>query len=282
MDRIRLGLLRGVCQLPACVAYAEGFLREAGIEAELQIAPTAWAVPERMHGGDLEFAVIPWTRVATDRSTARRLTLVCGSGVEEAAMVLRRGVTVDGVRDVAVPQEGGIKDLTAMALVRRLGWERANVLRMPSGDGAILALVGEGADAATMVEPYATMLAHRGLGDVIQRTGDVWPGAPGCSLTTTSAVIGERPDLVERMVAAHVRGARFVSAEPDRAARIGARFIGVSAEILRESLRANRPDPSAIRNQRAMDQVIGLMVELRYLPAPPTGYRDLRFLDQAS
>jgi ABC-type nitrate/sulfonate/bicarbonate transport system substrate-binding protein len=282
VDTIRLGLLRGVCQLPAYVAHAEGFLREAGVDADLQIASTAWAVPQRMHGGDVEFAVIPWTRVATDRSTERRLTLICGSGVEEAAMVLRRGVTTDQVRVVAVPQEGGIKDLTAMALVRRLGWERASVLRMPSGDGAILAIVGEGADAATMVEPYATMLAHRGLGDVVQRTSDVWPGAPGCSLTTTSAVIRERPDLVERVVAAYVRGAHFVAAEPDRAARIGARFIGVGAEILREALRVNRPDPAAIRNQGAMDHVIGFMIELGYLPAPPTGYRDLRFLDRTN
>ena len=88
-------------------------------------------------------------------------------------MVVRQGMTVEHVHDVAVPQEGGIKDLTAMALVQRLGWRDANIIRMPSGDGAILSFVGEGADAASMVEPYATMLEHLGLGWVIQRTGDV-------------------------------------------------------------------------------------------------------------
>ena len=215
MDKIVFALLRGVCQLPAYVAHTKGFLRDVGIEAELSIAPTAWTVPQRLVDGEVQFAVIPWTRVAADKSQSNRLTLVSGSGFEEAAMVVRNGITVEQVGDVAVPNEGGIKDLTAMALVQRLGWQNANIVRMPSGDGAILSFVGEGADAASMVEPYATMLEHLGLGHVIQRTGDVWPGAPGCSLTTTSNIIAENPSLVERMVSAYMRGARFAETNRD-------------------------------------------------------------------
>ena len=163
MDKIVFALLRGVCQLPAYVALDKGFLRDVDIDAELSIAPTAWTVPERFVNGDVQFAVIPWTRVAADKSQGDRLTLVSGSGFEEAAMVVRQGMTVEQVRAVAVPKEGGIKDLTAMALVQRLGWQDANIVRMPSGDGAILSFVGEGADAASMVEPYSTMLEHLGL-----------------------------------------------------------------------------------------------------------------------
>ena len=137
-------------------------------------------------------------------------------------MVIRRGLRPDQVRSIAVPQEGGIKDLTAMALIQRLGWQDSKLVRMPSGDGAILAFVGEGADAASMVEPYATMLEHLGLGEVIQRTGDVWPGAPGCSLTTTSRFISEHRDVVERVVSAYLRAAQYVASHPDEAARIGA------------------------------------------------------------
>ena len=141
MDKIVFALLRGVCQMPAYVAYAKGYLRDVGIDAELSIAPTAWTVPQRLVDGEVEFAVIPWTRVAADKSKANRLTLICGSGFEEAAMVVRNGMTVEEVTDVAVPNEGGIKDLTAMALVQRLGWQNANIVRMPSGDGAILSFV---------------------------------------------------------------------------------------------------------------------------------------------
>jgi NitT/TauT family transport system substrate-binding protein len=281
MDKIVFALLRGVCQLPAYVAQAKGFLRDVGIDAELSIAPTAWTVPQRLVDGEVHFAVIPWTRVAADKSRGNRLTLISGSGFEEAAMVVRNGMTVEQVADVAVPNEGGIKDLTAMALVQRLGWQNANIVRMPSGDGAILSFVGEGADAASMVEPYATMLEHLGLGHVIQRTGDVWPGAPGCSLTTTSSIIAENPDLVQRMVSAYMRAARYVETNRDESARIGAKYIGLSPEIIRKALNANRPNPDAIRNRAAMDQVIGLMIQRGYIDKAPSGYKDLSFLDKA-
>jgi ABC-type nitrate/sulfonate/bicarbonate transport system substrate-binding protein len=280
MDKIVFALLRGVCQLPAYVAHAKGYLRDVDIDAELSIAPTAWTVPQRLVDGEVHFAVIPWTRVAADTS-GNRLTLISGSGFEEAAMVVRNGMAVEQVTDVAVPNEGGIKDLTAMALVQRLGWQDAHIVRMPSGDGAILSFVGEGADAASMVEPYATMLEHLGLGHVIQRTGDVWPGAPGCSLTTTSNIIAEKPDLVQRMVGAYMRGARFADTNRDEAAELAEKYIGISAKIIRKALDANRPNPDAIRNQGAMDQVIGLMIERGYIDKVPSGYKDLSFLDKA-
>ena len=280
MDKIIFALLRGVCQLPAYVAHAKGFLRDVDIDAELSIAPTAWTVPQRLVDGEVHFAVIPWTRVAADTSK-NRLTLISGSGFEEAAMVVRNGMTIEQVTDVAVPNEGGIKDLTAMALVQRLGWQGANIVRMPSGDGAILSFVGEGADAASMVEPYATMLEHLGLGHVIQRTGDVWPGAPGCSLTTTSNIIAAKPDLVQRMVGAYMRGAHFADTNRDESAEIAEKYIGLSSKIIRKALDANRPNPDAIRNQGAMDQVIDLMIERGYIDKVPSGYKDLSFLDKA-
>ena len=281
MDKVVFALLRGVCQLPAYVAHAKGFLNDVDIDAELSIAPTAWTVPQRLVDGEVHFAVIPWTRVAADTSKDNRLILISGSGIEEAAMVVRNGVEIEQVNGIAVPNEGGIKDLTAMALVQRLGWQDVDIVRMPSGDGAILSFVGEGSDAASMVEPYATMLEHLGLGHIIQRTGDVWPGAPGCSLTTTSNIIAQNPDLVQRMVSAYMRGAQFAETNRDEAAEIAAKYIGISAKIIRKALDANRPNPDAIRNQTAMDQVIGLMIERGYVDGPPAGFKDLSFLDKA-
>ncbi|HLX07479.1 MAG TPA: ABC transporter substrate-binding protein [Thermoanaerobaculia bacterium] len=280
MRRIRLALLRGICQLPAYVAIEEGFFAAQDLAATPVMAPTAWAVPDRLRAGEVDFAVIPWTRVAADPPAAgNRLVLIAGSGIEEAALVVRTGLAPEEVRRVAVPHEGGIKDLTAMALIRRLRWQDVRLVRQPSGDGAILSFVGHGADAAAMVEPYAAMLEFLGLGRVLLRTGDVWPGAPGCSLTTTSALIEREPELVQRVTTAYVAAARRVLAAPEEAARIGEGFIGVSAEIVLRALAANRPDPQAIRNDAAMAQVLALMADLGYLRQPADGYRDLRFLE---
>src|SRR4030095_8501956 len=198
MDRIAIALLRGVCQMPAYVAKEMGFFAEQGIDARIEILPTAWVVPERLMRGDFQFAVMPWTRVAAASSRGEDLVLICGSGFEEAAIVVRQGLALEDVQTLAVPQEGGSKDLPAQALPHSLGWDDRQKIRLPSGDGAILALVGQGADAASMVEPYATMLEELGVGYVARRTGDFWPGAPGCSLTTSRRMLAERPHLVQR------------------------------------------------------------------------------------
>ena len=113
----------------------------------------------------------------------------------------------------------------------------------------------------------------------MRRTGDIWPGAPGCSLATSQKLLGDDPELVRRVVTAYVRGAEFVAAEPDRAAEIAAKFIGVSAQIVRQAFCYNQPHIQALHNMQVMDQILDLMVELGYLPSRPSGFAELGILD---
>ncbi len=279
---IQISLLRGVCQVPAYVAHAKGYFEDRGVQAVLDVAATAWLVPQKLAQGESQFAVIPWTRVAAAEASDVPLVLLAGSGCEEAAIVVRRGLEPSAVRKVAIPLRGGMKDLTAMGLTATLGWEHVEQVRMPSGDGAILSLVGEGADAASMVEPYATMMEALGIGTVIRRTGDVWKGAPGCSLSTTVTMTEEAPEIVQAVVDAFVRGARFVHEQPDEAAKIAAGYIGINARFIREALHRTPHDLDAIRNHAAMDQILALMQRLGYIKKQPLNYSDLRLLDAAT
>jgi len=282
MTHVRLSLLRGVCQTPAYVAHEKGFFHEENIDSEIQIESTAWLVPTRLNHGDSQFAVIPWTRVAAAGEKEIPLVLIAGSGFEEAAIVMRKGLTIPEVKRVAVPLRGGIKDLTAMGLMESLGWQEVELIRQPSGDGAIIALFGEGVDAASMVEPYATMLECLGVGTIVRRTGDLWAGAPGCSLTTTISIKNEQPDLVERVVRAFVRGSKFVAERPEETAEIAHRYIGVSPRFIHQALLRNRPNVDAARNEQAREKILGLMMKLGYIKKMPTGYYDFSFLDKAS
>jgi ABC-type nitrate/sulfonate/bicarbonate transport system substrate-binding protein len=275
-------LLRGVCQTPAYVAHERGFFSDEGVSASLEIAPTAWMAPSRLASGESEFAVIPWTRAAAARESRLDLIVVCGSGHEEAALVVRAGLDASDVRRVTVPLRGGMKDLTAMALIESLGWDEVEIRRQPSGDGAIISLLGQGCDAASMVEPYATMMEALGIGSVVRRTGDVWPGAPGCSLTTTGRFRDLEPELVEAVVRAYTRGASFVREEPREAAAIASRFIGVHESFIEQALARNRPDVDAVRNEAAMEQILSAMVSLGYVENAPSDFLDLSFLERTA
>ena len=278
MKRITLSFLRGVCQMPAYAAMDMGLFERRGLDVRVEVASTAFAVPERLLSGQVDFAVIPWTRVLITNAHGRRLLLLCGSGCEEAAIVVRKGLRLEDVSSIAVPQEGGIKDLTARALMESLGWAGRRTLRLPSGDGAILALIGRGADAASMVEPYATMLEELGIGTVARRTGDVWPGAPGCSLTTSARIAAEDPDLVRQVVEAFVEGADRVQRDAEKASVIAARYIGMDAGLIRKALDRNRPDVDALRHHEAMEGVVSWMIRLGYLDRRPDECLDLRYV----
>src|SRR5580765_5668571 len=112
MNVIRFSLLRGVCQIPAYVAQERGFFAGEGVESEIKVEPTAWMVPTKLIQGDSQFAVIPWTRVAAGEQNETPMCVLCGSGWEEAAIVIRAGMAVEDVKRVSVPLRGGIKDLT--------------------------------------------------------------------------------------------------------------------------------------------------------------------------
>ena len=280
MDVIQLSMLRGVCQMPGYVALAKGYFLREGLDVRITVAPTAWVVPQRLLAGEVQFAVMPWTRVAASSAKGEGLVVVCGSGCEEAAIVLRNGIEPEEVRSVAVPLRGGIKDLTARGLIASLGWDNVEWVRQPSGDGAIIAFVGRGADAASMVEPYASMLVGLGMGTVLRRTGDLWPGAPGCSLTTTRRMIEERPDVVEKLVRAYVDGARFIEHNPDEASRIATEYIGIDPKFIRESLHHCRPNVHAFHNRDSVASVLGLMKELGYVDRIPEGFLDGSFLEK--
>jgi NitT/TauT family transport system substrate-binding protein len=277
MSTLRIALLRGICQTPAYVAHEAGFFEDEGIEVEVEVAATATMVPAKLAAGECQFAVMPWTRVAADRE--RTLVLVCGSGLEEAAIVVRAGLGEDLVRRVVIPLRGGIKDLTAMGLIRSLGWRDVEIARQPSGDGAIIAFFGNGADAASMVEPYATMMETMGVGRVLRRTGDLWPGAPGCSLTTTVDFKERDPGGVAAVVRGYVRGAASVRDDPDAAAEVASRYIGIDPGFIRRALERNRPDVHALRNHAAVSDILALMAELGYVEAEPSDFMDLSFLD---
>src|ERR1041385_6671099 len=160
MTEIRLAVLRGICQLPAYLAHSCGFFSEQGLVSKISISPSAWLIPDQLCSGAADFAVIPWTRVAAAGKNEAPLKVVSGSGFEEAAIVVRAGLALEKVSSIAVPREGGIKDLTAMGLLESLGWNTDTVehRRFPSGDGAIICFFGNGADAASMAEPYASMM----------------------------------------------------------------------------------------------------------------------------
>ena len=45
---VSISLLRGICQMPAYVAYERGYWSELGIDVAMTVEATAWLIPNRL------------------------------------------------------------------------------------------------------------------------------------------------------------------------------------------------------------------------------------------
>jgi ABC-type nitrate/sulfonate/bicarbonate transport system substrate-binding protein len=133
-----------------------------------------------------------------------------------------------------------------------------------------------------MVEPYATMFERMGIGRIVKRTGDAWPGAPGCSLACSAALIKQDPDCVQRVVRAYIRAASWVLENTDEAAAIAAPIIGVHAQHTAAAIHANPVRVDGVRNSDTMRTILEFMKSLGYMHEVPEGFTDLRFMNAAA
>lgn len=285
---IKIGVIRGVCQMLAYTAHENGFFKEQGLNTSLVVEPTAWLLPDKLISGDISFGILPWTRAVSARDKGDNLVVIAGSGYEEPATVVRRDSGINSLSElkgkrISLPAAGGMKDLTSQALFKKydITPENTEILRLPSGDAAMLALLSGRVDATTNVEPYATMAVELGIGKIIARGKDVLPKTPGCSITTTDDFLQDHFDVALNFLKAILKAETFCNKEPEEAAKISSKYIGISAEIIRDALRYNQPRIDITGSIDAMMRVAGLMKELGYIKKIPQDFYNFELLKKA-
>ncbi len=274
--------------MPAYIAHEKGFFKELGLDISYSINPAAWVLPAKLISGEISFGIIPWTRTVSARDNGDDMVVIAGSGYEEAATVVRRdsGITrlseLKGKR-ISLPAEGGMKDLTSQALFKKydITPENTEIIRLPSGDAAMLSLLSGRADATTNVEPYATMAVKLGIGKVIARGKDVLPKTPGCSITTTNEFIQDHPEMTLNFLKAILKAEEFCNKEAVEAAEISSKYTGISAEIIREALKYNQPRIDITGSIDAMMRIVRLMKELRYIETMSQDFYNFELLKKA-
>jgi len=286
--KINIGLIRGICQMPAYIAYEKGFFKEQGLEISYSIDPTAWLLPNKLISGKISFGILPWTRTVSARDNGNNMVVIAGSGYEEPATVVRKDSGINDLSElkgkrISLPVAGGMKDLTSQVLFKEydITPENTEIIRLPSGDAAMLALLSGRVDATTNVEPYATMAVEVGIGKIIARGKDVVPKTPGCSITTTDEFLQNHSDIALNFLKAILKAEAFCNKEPDDAAKISSKYIGIPAMIIREALRYNQPHVDITGSMDAMMRIVRLMKELDYIKTMPQDFCNFKLLEKA-
>jgi NitT/TauT family transport system substrate-binding protein len=175
------------------------------------------------------------------RSRGESFAIVAGAASGGAALVVRGDVQIASAADfhgkvVATPQLGNTQDVAARLWFAQHGL----ISKDKGGDLTILPLANPDQllmftkreiHAAWTVEPWVSRLEQEAGGRVYLEEKDLWPGGryPTAVLVVRREFLRNHPEVVKRLLTAHVEGTQRLNADPEAAARL------ISEEIKRET-----------------------------------------------
>ena len=175
------------------------------------------------------------------KSQGRSFVIVAGAASGGAALVVRAGAKIASDADfhrrtVATPQLGNTQDVAARLWFAAHGY----VTREKGGDLTILPLANPDQllmfqkrqiDAAWTVEPWVSRLEQDGGGRVYLDEKTLWPDGryPTAVLVVRREFLAAHPDIVDKLLAAHVDATRALNADREAATPL------LAAEIKRET-----------------------------------------------
>ncbi|MFB6102703.1 MAG: ABC transporter substrate-binding protein [Haloplanus sp.] len=116
------------------------------------------------------------------------------------------------------------------------------------------------ADAGSVIEPIPTALQANPDSDMepFRYAAEIMPGQPGAVLQPSQSLIDDDPDLVQQLVAIHVRATEFIHGNRERAAEMASEVIGtdiLSRDVARRAI--NSPASNFISDpHRIVDKTL--------------------------
>lgn len=166
------------------------------------------------------------------KSRGKALQIVAGAASGGAALVVRNDSGITGIKGLAgkrvsVPQIGGTQDISLRHTLQAAGLAPTDkngtvtILPTPNPDTLTLFQKKE-VDAAWVPEPWIARLLQEGNGRILADERDLWPGK---RFSTTVVVarkqfLADHPDLVRRILDAHVQTVEWIEQNPDAARRV--------------------------------------------------------------
>lgn len=247
--RVRLAYFPNVTHAAAIVGVARGTFADAlGDQAVLEpkTFPAGPALIEALFAGEVDVGYVGPNPAINGyvKSKGEALRVLAGASSAGAQFIVRPDAGIEKPADLAgktfaTPQLGGTQDVALRLYVRRHGLDTADrggtVTIQPAQPADIFTLFREGKiQGAWMAEPWVSRLLVEGGGKVFLDERDEWPN--GRFITTVviarTQFLEQHPDLVRRLLEAHVDSVDFLNTRADKAQKV------VNAEIARITTKA--------------------------------------------
>lgn len=238
-ERVRLGFFPTLTHGAALVGVERGtFARAiAPVVLETKAFSTGPEAIEALFAGALDACYVGPMPALNGylRSHGEALAVVAGAATGGGALVVRReaGITTSASlhgKRLASPQLANTQDVALRLYLQQEGLitrdRGGDVQVMPIAAPDILSLMKRGAlDGAWVPEPWVTRLIHEADAEILVEDRQFWPDMPSALLVASRPLLETRPDLVEKIVAAHVETVAWAGAHPTEARQLAALAI---------------------------------------------------------
>ncbi len=245
-EAVRLGYLRNDLHQLACfVALEKGYFEKAGVR--VKVAGIFKAGPEEMSAFaaralDAGYVGEAPATVAVANGTAD-VKIIAQVNLEGSAIVTRKDSRLTALKDlvgrtVAVPGYATVQDfLLSRALEKaKIPARSVNkiVLKPPE---MIPALQTKQIDAFIAWEPYPSKAVVSRVGEILLRSGDLWPKHPCCVLVVANHYLTSRPKIVRELVKSHVKATEYIRDHFEEAAAIGVKYTGMDEATVKLAMK---------------------------------------------
>jgi len=213
---VRIGYVsRSILDMPYIIARDRGLFREEGLEPELIFMKAAQTVPAMLAGG-VDFGTATGTAVAAAVSGIDVRIVFALTDRPSFDLIAAPGITsVQQLRGkrLGITAYGALAEILArqILIAHKVPGDQVTFLPMGTSDVTYLALKAGTIDG-TMLQIPQTFLAQDDGFRKLASGADVYRAVQG-GLTTTKAIISERPELVTRMIRATQRSLRLIRSD---------------------------------------------------------------------
>ncbi len=240
---LRLGYFPNVTHSQPLVGLARGtFVEELGpsVKLETKTFNAGPSVIEALFAGEIDASYIGPNPAINGyvKSGGEALRIVAGATSGGALLIVRadRGIEKPANledKKIATPQLGNTQDVALRAYLLANGLAAresgGNVNVIPTANPDILTLFQKGdIDGAWVPEPWATRLIREAGGKVYLDERDLWPNGDFVTtqLIVRTAFLEDHPDVVKRLLAAHVDVTQWINDNSDEAKLLVNQSIG--------------------------------------------------------
>jgi len=250
---LRLGYFPNVTHAQPIIGLARGYFQEAlgpNVKLETKTFSAGPSVIEAIFAKELDASYIGPNPTINGyiRSNGEALRIVAGATSGGALFVVRPESGIATPADLAgkrlaTPQLGNTQDVALRAYLAEHGLKTrdqgGDVEVIPTSNATILTLFLKGdIDGAWVPEPWGTRLVREAGATVFLDERDLWPDGDFVTthLIVRKAFLDKHPDVVARLVLAHVEATDWINENRDAATDLVVKGItdATNAPIARE------------------------------------------------